>query len=93
VLDAGTERPSCAGDADLNQVLPGRAHVFVVLVSGIYLAAQPQMYSSGVLLLARTPAAPLPRGPRAPGFTPALVDDRPARPMAVIGTLTAIGLK
>jgi predicted PurR-regulated permease PerM len=78
----------------INTVLTGVLTLFVVLVTGIYLAAQPEMYLKGVVMLA-------PHARRARyrevlarlGHTLRWWMIGQLVPMAVIGTLTAIGLK
>jgi len=95
VMEAGSE-PSVVRRATriVNQLLQGLLTVFVVFVSGIYLAAQPRMYVNGVLLL-------VPHARRLRyrevlgrlGFTLRWWMIGQLVPMVVIGTLTAIGLK
>jgi predicted PurR-regulated permease PerM len=95
VVEAGTA-PAVVRHATriVNDLLQGLLTVFVVLVSGIYLAAQPGMYVTGLLMLA--PHARRPRYREVLGrlgyvlrwwMIGQLV------PMVVIGTITAVGLK
>jgi predicted PurR-regulated permease PerM len=78
----------------VNRLLQGVLTLFVVLVSGVYLAVQPRLYVKGVLLL--VPHARRPRYRQVLGrlaFTLRWWMIGQLVPMAVIGTLTAIGLK
>jgi predicted PurR-regulated permease PerM len=78
----------------VNQLLQGLLALFVVLVSGVYLAAAPRMYVEGLLKL-----LPHPRRPRYRqvlgrlAFTLRWWMIGQLVPMAVIGTVTAVGLK
>jgi predicted PurR-regulated permease PerM len=75
-------------------VLQGVFTLFVVLVSGIYLAAQPRMYVNGLLMI--VPHARRPRYREVLerlGYVLRWWMIGQLVPMAVIGTLTAIGLK
>jgi predicted PurR-regulated permease PerM len=95
VMDAGTG-PAAVKQATriVNTVVTGVLTLFVVLVTGVYLAAQPGMYVSGLVRLA-------PHARRARyrevlarlGHTLRWWMIGQLVPMAVIGTLTAIGLK
>jgi len=95
VVDAGTGSGAMKqATRIINTVLTGVLTLFVVLVTGIYLAAQPEMYLKGVVMLA-------PHARRARyrevlarlGHTLRWWMIGQLVPMAVIGTLTAIGLK
>jgi predicted PurR-regulated permease PerM len=95
VIEVGTT-PSVVRRATLllNQLLQGVLTLFVVLVSGIYLAAQPRLYVKGLLML--VPHARRPRYREILGrlaFTLRWWMIGQLVPMVVIGTLTAIGLK
>lgn len=78
----------------VNRLLQGLLALFVVLVTGIYLAAHPAMYVRGVLLLA--PHARRPRYREVLGrlaFTIRWWMIGQLIPMVVIGIITAVGLK
>jgi predicted PurR-regulated permease PerM len=78
----------------VNGLLGGVVTVFIVLVTGLYLAAQPGLYVKGLVML-----APHARRPRYReilsrlGYTLRWWMIGQLVPMAVIGTLTAVGLK
>ena len=77
-----------------NRLLEGLIALFVILVSGIYLAASPGMYVNGLLLLA--PHARRPRYREVLGrlaFTLRWWMIGQLVPMVVIGVITAAGLK
>jgi predicted PurR-regulated permease PerM len=95
VVDAGTGSAAVKqATRIINTVVTSVLTLFVVLVTGIYLAAQPGMYVNGVVKLA-------PHARRARyrevlarlGHTLRWWMIGQLVPMAVIGTLTAIGLK
>lgn len=78
----------------INQLLQGLLALLVIVVSGIYLAAQPHMYVNGLLMLA--PHARRPRYREVLGklaFTLRGWMIGQLVPMTAIGVLTAIGLK
>lgn len=78
----------------INQLLQGLLALLVIVVSGIYLAAQPRMYVNGLLMLA--PHARRPRYREVLGklaFTLRWWMIGQLVPMAAIGVLTALGLK
>jgi predicted PurR-regulated permease PerM len=78
----------------INTVVTGVLTLFVVLVTGIYLAAQPGMYVNGLVKLAPHARRPRYREILARlGHTLRWWMIGQLVPMAVIGTLTAIGLK
>lgn len=95
VVEAGTGPAAMQRATRLaNRVLQGLLALFVVLVSGIYLAAAPRMYVKGVLHL--VPHARRPRYGEVLqrlAFTIRWWMIGQLVPMAVIGVLTAIGLK
>ena len=95
VVDAGTG-PHAVQNATriVNKLLRGLLEVFVVLVSGIYLAAAPRMYVNGLLLLVPHPRRARYREVLARlAFTLRWWMIGQLVPMVVIGTLTAVGLK
>ena len=78
----------------LNRVLEGLLALLVILVSGVYLASSPRMYVNGLLML--TPHVRRPRYRDVLSrlaFTIRWWMIGQLVPMAVIGILTAIGLK
>ena len=95
VVEAGTG-PGAVQSATrmANRVLTGLLTLFVVLVTGIYLAANPRLYVEGLVRL-----GPHARRPRYREVLARLAFVlrhwmlAQLIPMAVIGTLTAIGLK
>jgi predicted PurR-regulated permease PerM len=95
VVEAGTSGKAFqSATRILNQVLQGLLALFVILVSGIYMAAQPRMYVNGVLML--TPHARRPRYREVLNrlaFTLRWWMIGQLVPMAVIGVITAVGLK
>jgi predicted PurR-regulated permease PerM len=95
VVDAGTGSAAVKQATRIvNTVVTGVLTLFVVLVTGIYLAAQPRLYVEGLVMLA-------PHARRARyrevlarlGHTLRWWMIGQLVPMAVIGTLTAVGLK
>jgi predicted PurR-regulated permease PerM len=77
----------------LNRVLQSLLTLFVVLVSGIYLAAQPRMYVNGLLMMVPHARRPRYREVLARlGYVLRWWMIGQLVPMAVIGTLTALGL-
>jgi predicted PurR-regulated permease PerM len=91
-----TTRPAVVQSATrlANRILQALVAAFVVLVVGIYVAAQPELYINGLLRLA--PHAGRPRLREVldrVGHTLRWWMIGQLVPMAVIGTLTAIGLK
>jgi predicted PurR-regulated permease PerM len=95
VAEAGTG-PAAVRRATrvVNTVLQGVITLFVVLVTGVYLAAQPTMYVNGVIRLAPHARRKRYREIMARlGHTLRWWMIGQLVPMAVIGTLTAVGLK
>lgn len=95
VVDAGTA-PDTVQRATrmVNKVLSGVVALFVVLVTGVYLAAAPRMYVEGLVILA--PHARRPRYRQVMcrlGYVLRWWMIGQLVPMVVIGIVTAIGLK
>jgi predicted PurR-regulated permease PerM len=95
VVEAGTSGQVVqSATRILNQFLQGVLALFVVMVSGVYMAAQPRMYVNGLLML--TPHARRPRYREVLNrlaFTLRWWMIGQLVPMAVIGVITAVGLK
>jgi len=95
VVEAGTGPDAVQRATRMaNRVLQGVLALFVVLVTGIYLAASPRMYVKGLLLL--VPHARRPRYREVLGrlaFTIRWWMIGQLVPMVAIGILTAVGLK
>ena len=95
VMDAGSAPGAVRRATQIaNRILQGLLALFVVLVSGVYLAAQPRMYVQGFLML-----VPHARRDRYRQVLARLASVLrwwmigQLVPMVVIGTLTAAGLK
>ena len=95
VMEAGTG-PAAVKRATriVNQLIQGLVALLVIVISGIYLAASPRMYINGLLLLTPHPRRPRYREVLARlAFTLRWWMIAQLVPMAVIGALTAVGLK
>ena len=95
VMEAGTG-PQAVQRATrmVNKVIQGLVALLVVVISGIYLAAAPRMYVNGLLMLIPHARRPRYREVLARiAFTLRWWMIAQLVPMAVIGVITAIGLK